>query len=146
MASTKDSGLQVDLSLTGMSCNACAATIEKGLNKLDGVTAAVNFATESARINFSSGATTPRVLIETVTSLGYGARLLADTTPEMLDAETNQRVTMLLTRLTVSVVLAIPVVLLSMIANLEFKNWQWLALALSAPVVTWGLGRFTVRR
>lgn len=142
MASTKDSGLQVDLSLTGMSCNACAATIEKGLNKLDGVTAAVNFATESARINFSSGATTPRVLIETVTSLGYGARLLADTTPEMLDAETNQRVTMLLTRLTVSVVLAIPVVLLSMIANLEFKNWQWLALALSAPVVTWGAWPF----
>lgn len=142
MASTKDSGLQVDLSLTGMSCNACAATIEKGLNKLDGVTAAVNFATESARINFSSGATTPRVLIETVTSLGYGARLLADTTPEMLDAETNQRVTMLLTRLTVSVVLAIPVVMLSMIANLEFKNWQWLALALSAPVVTWGAWPF----
>ncbi|NBS00383.1 MAG: cation-translocating P-type ATPase, partial [Actinobacteria bacterium] len=142
MAATKDSGVQVDLSLTGMSCNACAASIEKGLNKLDGVTAAVNFATESARINFASGATTPSALIDTVTSLGYGARLLADTTPEMLDAETNQRVTMLLTRLTISVVLAIPVVLLSMVANLEFKNWQWFALALSTPVVTWGAWPF----
>ena len=142
MAATKDSGVQVDLSLTGMSCNACAASIEKGLNKLDGVTAAVNFATESARITFISGATTPSALIDTVTSLGYGARLLADTTPEMLDAETNQRVTMLLTRLTISVVLAIPVVLLSMVANLEFKNWQWFALALSTPVVTWGAWPF----
>ena len=142
MVATKDSGVQVDLSLTGMSCNACAASIEKWLNKLDGVTAAVNFATESAPINFASGATTPSALIDTVTSLGYGARLLADTTPEMLDAETNQRVTMLLTRLTVSVVLAVPVVLLSMVANLEFKNWQWFALALSAPVVTWGAWPF----
>ncbi|GDX33281.1 carbonate dehydratase [Actinomycetes bacterium] len=142
MPTTDSLKLQVDLSLTGMSCNACAATIEKGLNKLDGVEATVNFATESARVNFNSGATTSIALIDVVTSLGYGARLLEDTTPEMLDAETNERVAMLLTRLTVCVVLAIPVVLLSMIANLEFKNWQWLALVLSAPVVTWGAWPF----
>ncbi len=142
MPTAKTSTVQVDLSLTGMSCNACAATIAKGLNKLDGVDATVNFATESARVNFNSGATTSMALIDAVTSLGYGARLLEDTTPEMLDAETNERVAMLLTRLTVSVALAIPVVLLSMIANLEFKNWQWLALVLSAPVVTWGAWPF----
>ena len=92
MPTTDSLKLQVDLSLTGMSCNACAATIEKGLNKLDGVEATVNFATESARVNFNSGATTSIALIDVVTSLGYGARLLEDTTPEMLDAETNERV------------------------------------------------------
>ena len=142
MAPTKTSVTQVDLSLTGMSCNACATSIEKGLNKLDGVTATVNFATESARIKIESTSILPSALIDTVTALGYGARLLADTTPEMLETENNDRVAMLLTRLTASSLLALPVVLLSMISNLEFRNWQWLALALSAPVVTWGAWPF----
>ena len=142
MAPTKTSVTQVDLSLTGMSCNACAASIEKGLNKLDGVTATVNFATESARIKIESTSILPGALIDTVTALGYGARLLADTTPEMLETENNDRVAMLLTRLTASSLLALPVVLLSMVSNLEFRNWQWLALALSAPVVTWGAWPF----
>ena len=142
MAPTKTSVTQVDLSLTGMSCNACATSIEKGLNKLDGVTATVNFATESARIKIESTSILPGALIDTVTALGYGARLLADTTPEMLETENNDRVAMLLTRLTASSLLALPVVLLSMVSNLEFRNWQWLALALSAPVVTWGAWPF----
>ena len=142
MAPTKTSVTQVDLSLTGMSCNACAASIEKGLNKLDGVTATVNFATESARIKIESTSIVPGALIDAVMALGYGARLLADTTPEMLETENNDRVAMLLTRLTASSLLALPVVLLSMISDLEFRNWQWLALALSAPVVTWGAWPF----
>ena len=133
---------QLDLSLTGMSCNACAMTIEKGLNKMPGVQASVNFATESARISFSNQQTNPEKIIETVKSLGYNARLLENTTTEMLEAEVSERVAMLLTRLTASIVFGLPVVIISMVAALQFKNWQWLALALSAPVVTWGAWPF----
>ena len=133
---------QLDLSLTGMSCNACAMTIEKGLNKMPGVQASVNFATESARISFSNQQTNPEKIIETVKSLGYNARLLENTTTEMLEAEVSDRVAMLLTRLTASIVFGLPVVIISMVAALQFKNWQWLALVLSAPVVTWGAWPF----
>ena len=133
---------QLDLSLTGMSCNACAMTIEKGLNKMPGVQALVNFATESARISFSNQQTNPEKIIKTVKSLGYNARLLENTTTEMLEAEVSERVAMLLTRLTASIVFGLPVVIISMVAALQFKNWQWLALALSAPVVTWGAWPF----
>ena len=133
---------QLDLSLTGMSCNACAMTIEKGLNKMPGVQASVNFATESARISFSNQQTNPEKIIETVKSLGYNARLLENTTTEMLEAEVSERVAMLLTRLTASIVFGLPVVIISMVAALQFKNWQWLALALSTPVVTWGAWPF----
>ena len=133
---------QLDLSLTGMSCNACAMTIEKGLNKMPGVQASVNFATESARISFSNQQTNPEKIINTVKSLGYNARLLENTTTEMLEAEVSERVAMLLTRLTASIVFGLPVVIISMVAALQFKNWQWLALALSAPVVTWGAWPF----
>ena len=133
---------KIDLSLSGMSCNACAMTIEKGLNKISGVNATVNYATESARINFSSELTNTDALIQTVKSLGYSARLLENTTAEMLDAEVDERVAMLLTRLTVSAFFSIPVVLISMIASLQFKNWQGFALVLSAPVVTWGAWPF----
>ena len=133
---------QLDLSLTGMSCNACAMTIEKGLNKMPGVQASVNFATESARISFSNQQTNPENIIETVKSLGYNARLLENTTTEMLEAEVSERVAMLLTRLTASIVFGLPVVIISMVAALQFKNWQWLALVLSAPVVTWGAWPF----
>ena len=133
---------QLDLSLTGMSCNACAMTIEKGLNKMPGVQASVNFATESARISFSNRQTNPENIIEAVKSLGYNARLLENTTTEMLEAEVSERVAMLLTRLTASIVFGLPVVIISMVAALQFKNWQWLALALSTPVVTWGAWPF----
>ena len=72
----------------------------------------------------------------------YGARLVADTTPEMLDKETNERVAMLRTRLTVSLVAGIPVTALSMIPALHFSGWKWWALALSMPVVVWGAAPF----
>ena len=139
---TQSVDTQLDLSLTGMSCNACAMTIEKGLNKMPGVQASVNFATESARISFSNQQTNPEKIIKTVKSLGYNARLLENTTTEMLEAEVSERVAMLLTRLTASIVFGLPVVIISMVAALQFKNWQWLALALSAPVVTWGAWPF----
>ena len=133
---------QLDLSLTGMSCNACAMTIEKGLNKIAGVRATVNFATESARVSFSNQQTNTGEIIATVKSLGYNARLLENTTTEMLEAEVTERVLMLKTRLTASIVMGLPVVIISMVASFQFKNWQWLALALSAPVVTWGAWPF----
>jgi Cu+-exporting ATPase len=142
MTTVDSSANQVDLSITGMSCNACAVTIEKGLNRLDGVEATVNFATESARVTFDASQTDTLNLVSLVESLGYGARPLAETTPDMLDAEVRERVAMLKTRLTASIVLGVPVVLVSMFAVLQFANWQWYAMAFSAPVVTWGAWPF----
>jgi Cu+-exporting ATPase len=142
MTTVDTSANQVDMSITGMSCNACAMTIEKGLNRLDGVEATVNFATESARVTFDASQTDTLNLVSLVESLGYGARPLAETTPDMLDAEVRERVAMLKTRLTVSIVLGGPVVLVSMFAVLQFANWQWYAMAFSAPVVTWGAWPF----
>ena len=133
---------QLDLSLTGMSCNACAMTIEKGLKKIPSVQASVNYATESARVSFSDKQTSTDEIISAVKSLGYNARLLENTTTEILEAEVSERVSMLLTRLTVSIIFGVPVVIISMFAALQFKNWQWLALALSLPVVTWGAWPF----
>ena len=133
---------QLDLSLTGMSCNACAMTIEKGLKKIPGVQASVNYATESARVSFSNKETSTNEIINVVKSLGYNARLLENTTTEMLEAEVSERVSMLLTRLTVSIIFGLPVVVISMFPALHFKNWQWLAFALSLPVVTWGAWPF----
>ena len=133
---------QLDLSLTGMSCNACAMTIEKGLKKIPSVQASVNYATESARVSFSQKQTSTDEIINAVKSLGYNARLLENTTTEMLEAEVSERVSMLLTRLTVSIIFGVPVVIISMFAALQFKNWQWLALGLSLPVVTWGAWPF----
>ena len=142
MTTFDTSSNQVDLSISGMSCNACAMTIEKGLNRLDGVEATVNFATESARVTFDASQTDTLNLVSVVESLGYGARPLAETTPDMLDAEVRERVAMLKSRLSVSIVLGVPVSLVSMFAVLQFANWQWFALAFSAPVVTWGAWPF----
>jgi Cu+-exporting ATPase len=117
-------------------------SIEKGLNALPGVEATVNFATESARVAFDSTSADVATFISTIEGLGYGARTLAETTPDMLDAEVRERVSMLKTRLLVSLVLAVPVAVVSMFMALQFSNWQWYALALSAPVVTWGAWPF----
>jgi Cu+-exporting ATPase len=133
---------QLDLRLTGMSCNACAVTIERGLKKIPSVQASVNYATESARVSFSDKETNTNEIINVVKSLGYNACLLENTTTEMLEAEVSERVSMLLTRLTASIIFGLPVVIISMFAALQFKNWQWLALALSLPVVTWGAWPF----
>jgi Cu+-exporting ATPase len=133
---------QVDLSITGMSCNACAMSIEKGLLALSSVEATVNFATESARITFDPAVVEIAQLVSTVESLGYGARTLAETTPDMLDAEVRERVATLKARLTLSALLGVPVAVVSMVTALQFDNWQWFALAFSAPVVTWGAWPF----
>ena len=132
---------QLDLSVAGMTCGACAVKVEKALNQIPGVTATVNFATESARVTLTDEVSTQQV-IERIEKAGYGARLLEDTTPEMLDKETLDRVAMLRARLGVSLVAGLPVVALSMISGLQFENWKWWALALSLPVVMWSAAPF----
>jgi Cu+-exporting ATPase len=117
-------------------------SIEKGLDALGSVEATVNFATESARITFDPAVVDIAHLVSTVESLGYGARTLAETTPDMLDAEVRERVAMLKTRLTLSAILGIPVAIISMATALQFDNWQWVTLGLSTPVVTWGAWPF----
>ncbi len=124
-----------------MTCGACAVKVEKALNQIPGVTATVNFATESARVTLTDAVSTQQV-IERIEKAGYGARLLEDTTPEMLDKETLDRVAMLRARLGVSLVAGLPVVALSMISGLQFENWKWWALALSLPVVLWSAAPF----
>jgi len=124
-----------------MTCGACATKIEKALNHLEGVTATVNFATESARVTMTDTVSTNEI-IAAVEEAGYRARLLQDTTPEMLDKETLERVAMLRVRLAVSIVAGLPVVALSMISALQYNNWKWWALALSLPVVVWSAAPF----
>lgn len=132
---------QLDLSVAGMTCGACAVKVERALNQIAGVTATVNFATESARVTLTDAVSAQQV-IERIEKAGYGARLLEDTTPEMLDKETLDRVAMLRVRLGVSLLAGLPVVALSMIARLQFENWKWWALALSLPVVLWSAAPF----
>ena len=140
-ASTIADPHQLDLAVSGMTCGACAMKVEKALNELDGVQASVNFATESARVTLDSSVSAAQVIAQ-VEKSGYGARLVEDTTPEMLDKETLERVAMLRTRLTVSLVAGIPVVAMSMFSALQFDGWKWWALAFSLPVVVWSAGPF----
>ncbi|MEV0682340.1 heavy metal translocating P-type ATPase [Nocardia sp. NPDC050378] len=129
---------QVELVIGGMTCASCANRIEKKLNKLDGVTATVNYATEKARVDVT-GDVSPEELIATVEQAGYTAALPAPKQPETTDAPAEDDPTASLrTRLLVSLVLTVPVIAMAMIPALQFTNWQWLSLTLAAPVVIWG--------
>ncbi|MFD4458245.1 heavy metal translocating P-type ATPase [Nocardia sp. NPDC058480] len=130
---------QVELVIGGMTCASCANRIEKKLNKLDGVTATVNYATEKARVDFT-GDVSPEELIATVEQAGYTAALPAPKQAEpAADAPAESDPTASLrTRLLVSLVLTVPVIAMAMIPALQFTNWQWLSLTLAAPVVIWG--------
>jgi Cu+-exporting ATPase len=131
----------VELLIGGMTCASCAARVEKKLNKLDGVTATVNYATEKAKVSFGDGVTTDD-LIATVEKTGYTARLPEPPRPRPEAGEpiepVDDPVRSLRRRLLVSTVLTIPVVALAMIPALQFDFWQWLSLTLAAPVVVWG--------
>ncbi|BDU03852.1 heavy metal translocating P-type ATPase [Nocardia cyriacigeorgica] len=129
---------QVELVIGGMTCASCANRIEKKLNKLDGVTATVNYATEKARVDFT-GDISPDELIATVEQAGYTAALPAPKV-EAAAAEPAEEdpTASLRTRLLVSLVLTVPVIAIAMIPALQFTNWQWLSLTLAAPVVVWG--------
>ncbi|MFC9061674.1 heavy metal translocating P-type ATPase [Streptomyces sp. NPDC057074] len=135
---------EVELLIGGMTCAACAARVEKKLNRMDGVTATVNYATEKARITHPA-TTSVADLITTVVRTGYTAEEPAPPpepeSPEDAAASgiaADPESAALRGRLTVSALLAAPVVLLAMVPALQFDNWQWLSLTLAAPVVVWG--------
>ncbi|WP_370666339.1 heavy metal translocating P-type ATPase [Streptomyces sp. IBSBF 2507] len=133
---------EVELLIGGMTCASCAARVEKKLNRMDGVTATVNYATEKARVSYPA-TTEVADLIATVVKTGYTAEEPAPP-PEPSDESgsgesgDDPELSALRQRLVVSVLLAAPVVLLAMVPALQFDNWQWLSLTLAAPVVVWG--------
>ncbi|MFF0645747.1 heavy metal translocating P-type ATPase [Streptomyces tendae] len=138
---------EVELLIGGMTCASCAARVEKKLNRMDGVTATVNYATEKARVSYPA-TTGVADLIATVVKTGYTAEEPAPP-PEPSDESGSEEggsgeggddpeLSALRQRLVVSVLLAAPVVLLAMVPALQFDNWQWLSLTLAAPVVVWG--------
>ncbi|MGE7436919.1 heavy metal translocating P-type ATPase [Kitasatospora sp. NPDC001175] len=131
---------RVELSIGGMTCASCAARIEKKLNRMDGVEAMVNFATEKARVDFAPEVSVAD-LIARIEQTGYTAELPAPpAAPASPAAEAGPQAEPdpLWSRLLVSLALSVPVVLLSMIPALQFDNWQWLAFALTGPVVVHG--------
>ncbi|MFI1464468.1 heavy metal translocating P-type ATPase [Nocardia carnea] len=128
---------QVELVIGGMTCASCANRIEKKLNKLDGVTATVNYATEKARVHFPENLT-PDDLVAVVEQTGYTAALPQPPAEEKAATEPADPTDSLRTRLLVSLVLTVPVIAMAMIPALQFTNWQWLSLTLAAPVVVWG--------
>jgi Cu+-exporting ATPase len=136
---------QVELQIGGMTCASCANRIEKRLNKLDGVTATVNYATEKARVNYR-GDVSPEELVAAVEQAGYTAKVptppaAADTATDAGVAEVDPTAS-LRQRLLISLVLSVPVIAMAMIPALQFPNWQWLSLTLAAPVVVWGAWPF----
>ncbi|RNE48067.1 heavy metal translocating P-type ATPase [Corynebacterium alimapuense] len=149
---------QIDLGITGMTCTSCSARVERKLNKVDGVQATVNYATESASINFNPATTNTDELLEVVRAAGYDAFSLAtgtskiagtqneslESSPPTADREISPqesarqgKTQQLRNRLIISALLTIPVVVLSMIPVLQFTNWQWVALLLTTPVFFW---------
>ena len=143
-AAPDGSGRSVELEIGGMTCASCAARIEKKLNKLDGVTATVNFATETARVSFPA-TVGPDELIATVEQAGYTAALPAPVQPgptgESPAGEPDETAA-LRQRLLVSLALAAPVVVMAMVPAAQFRYWQWASLALASPVAVWGAWPF----
>ncbi|MET9917211.1 heavy metal translocating P-type ATPase [Streptomyces sp. NPDC006435] len=161
-------GSRAELSIGGMTCASCAARVEKKLNRMDGVTATVNYATEKARVSYGPGtgladliatvertgytaqpvehseAAPPAPPPDTDTDAGTGTGDIADTearTAAGAGTDTSEEdgpLRQLRQRLIVSAVLAAPVVVLAMVPALQFDHWQWLSLTLAAPVVIWG--------
>ncbi len=131
----------VELAITGMTCASCANRIERKLNKLDGVTATVNYATEKAKVSYPASVSTDD-LLRTVEQAGYAAALPAPAGSDTAaDRETTER-DPLRDRLVISAALSVPVVALAMVSSWQFDYWQWLSLTLAAPVVVWGAWPF----
>jgi len=148
MRALDESGLeQVDLAIGGMTCASCAARVEKRLNKLEGVAATVNYATERARVTFP-GHISAEDLVAAVEQAGYTATVPArpsdgGASAEAGHLEANADPTRSLRqRLLVSTILSVPVVAMAMMPALQFTYWQWLSLTLAAPVVAWGAWPF----
>ena len=141
----------LELSISGMTCASCASRIERKLNKLDGVTATVNYATEKAKVTYPAGMSTDE-LVATVEAAGYAARLPEPVRPAGSDGAPGEglvegagepdHLRALRDRLVLVTVLTVPVIAMSMVPALQFRAWQWLALTLAAPVVLWGAWPF----
>ena len=131
--------IEVELAVQGMTCGACAAKIQKELNEIPGIEAAVNYATESAMVAFDGDSVSEATVINAIEHAGYSARVMDD---QPFDDDLEARLRAASIRLGVSVVFTVPVVLLSMVMAWQFHNWQWWAMGLSAPVVTWGAWPF----
>ncbi|HEX8496502.1 MAG TPA: heavy metal translocating P-type ATPase [Actinomycetales bacterium] len=138
-ATTDRPAQQVELTITGMTCASCANRIERKLNKLEGVSATVNYATEKARVSVADGVPAS-LLLDTVAAAGYSAELppppraAGEPAVEPVDGGPDP----LRQRLIVSAVLAVPTILMAMLTPLQIDGWQWLSLTLAAPVVVWG--------
>ena len=128
---------RVTFDLQGMTCASCASRIERKLNKLDGVEASVNYATEQAAVSFDATRIAVEDLVRAVEAAGYGAALPRAAGDVSQAAEAERATQVLRRRLWVAATLAAPLVLLAMIEPLQFSGWEWLALVLSTPVVFW---------
>ena len=135
MTTAVEQDARVDLALEGMTCAACANRIERKLNRLEGVEASVNYATEQAAVRYDADRVVLADLVGAVEAAGYHARLVGD------EGEAEDRAAALRTRLLAAAALTAPLTALAMIPLLQFKGWEWAAFALATPVVLWaGLG------
>ncbi|MFI7318922.1 heavy metal translocating P-type ATPase [Streptomyces venezuelae] len=152
MATTIPGAADVELAIGGMTCASCAARIEKKLNRMDGVEATVNYATEKAKVTYRGDDVSVRDLIATVEATGYTAQ---EPAPERADASgddtgdggdgeraADDELRPLRQRLTTAVLLSVPVIAMAMAPALQFEYWQWLSLTLAAPVVTYAAWPF----
>ncbi len=130
-------GEHLELTIGGMTCASCANRIERSLNEVEGVAATVNYATETATVEFDPAAVRPAQLVDAVEAVGYEAALPGEAGEDVDAAEADPSAA-LRQRLLISAALSLPVLLISMIRPLQFDNWQWLALTLASPVVIWG--------
>lgn len=136
-----NAAVEIDFGVTGMTCTSCSARVERKLNKVAGVKATVNYATETASVRYDPASTTPAQLIDVIRGAGYDAFEVAEAEPataEPSDTARDHHAEELKTRLIYSAILALPVFLMSMFGQLQFNNWQWLAFALASPVYFWG--------
>ncbi|MDN5682555.1 cation-translocating P-type ATPase [Corynebacterium glyciniphilum] len=150
--------IDLDLGVTGMTCTSCSNRVERKLNKLDGVEATVNFATESASVRYDPAKADTSALIDTVRGAGYDAFTMSDDTEgastgdtgdtgptggqdsgqSRVDATRDSEAADLKKRMIISALITVPVVLVSMIPALQFENWQWAVLTAVTPVYFWG--------
>ncbi|TLQ42941.1 heavy metal translocating P-type ATPase [Streptomyces marianii] len=146
MTATVHGTAEVELAIGGMTCASCAARVEKKLNRMDGVEATVNYATEKAKISYRGDEVSVRDLIATVEATGYTAieppppRTRAEPGDAGTGAEDGLRP--LRQRLITAVVLSVPVIAMAMVPALQIQYWQWLSLALAGPVVTYAAWPF----
>ncbi|MGA6166957.1 heavy metal translocating P-type ATPase [Amycolatopsis magusensis] len=132
---------EVELAITGMTCASCAARIERKLNKLDGVTATVNYATEKAKVSYPAELE-PTALIEQVEAAGYAATVPREGKAVTESEVDDDPIRPLRQRLIGSAVLSVPVIALAMIPAIQFEYWQWISLTLAAPVLVWAAWPF----